>query len=213
MRHLACADRPDQAKNAEQRKHFADFAAKLPKMPLSLANSAGTLIGPDYHFDLVRPGVALYGGNPFARRPNPMKPVIGLYGRIAQIGEAHPGETVGYGAAVTLTRPTRYVTVSAGYADGYFRALGSTDAQAGARAYLDGRPIPILGRVSMDLIVFDVTDVPPDAVRRGGFVELFGPSFTADDAAALADTISYEILTSLGSRYTRIYLGADSGAS
>jgi alanine racemase len=210
MSHLACADTPDHPKNAEQRSRFTGFAAALPPTPLSLANSAGIFLGKDFRFDLVRPGIALYGGNPFVGLANPMQPAIRLYARIVQIGEAAAGETVGYGAALRLKRPTRYITAAVGYADGYFRALGSADARPGARAYLDDRPLPILGRVSMDLIVFDVTDLPPDSVRRGGFIELIGPNFTVDDAGALAGTMAYEILTNLGSRYTRLYLGAES---
>ena len=209
MSHLACADTPDHPKNRQQLAYFSALAAKLPARRRSLANSAGTLLSSNFHFDLVRPGIALYGGNPFAGRANPMEPVIRLYGRILQIGEARAGETVGYGAAQTLTRPTRYATVAVGYADGYLRALGSTDARPGAIGHIDGMAVPMLGRVSMDLTVFDITDLPPEKAQRGGFIELIGPQFTVDDAASLAGTIGYEILTSLGPRYTRIYLGAE----
>jgi alanine racemase len=205
--HLACADTPEHPKNAAQRAAFSSLAAQLPPARRSLANSAATLLGPDYAFDLVRPGIALYGGNPFAARANPMEPVIRLYGRIAQLGVAEAGETVGYGAARTLTRRTRYATVTAGYADGYFRALGSSGDHEGATAWLGEHALPILGRVSMDLIVFDITDVPENAAQRGGLVELIGERFTVDDAARLAGTIPYEVLTSLGSRYRRIYIG------
>jgi alanine racemase len=206
MSHLACADTPDHPKNEAQRLDFASFARSLPGTRLSLANSAGVFLGPDFRFDLVRPGIALCGGNPFAGRPNPMEAVVSLHGRIAQQGEAEPGETIGYGGALRLTRRTRYVTVATGYADGYVRLLGSSDSHAGARAYIGDLPLPILGRVSMDLIMFDVTDIPPELARRGGFVELIGPRFTVDDAAALGRTIGYEILTSLGPRFHRIYL-------
>jgi alanine racemase len=211
MSHLACADTPDHPKNAAQRRDFASIAGSLPPTRRSLANSAGVFLGPDFHFDLVRPGIALYGGNPLAGRPNPMQPVVSLYGRIAQLGEAEPGETIGYGGALRLTRRTRYATVSAGYADGYVRLLGSTDAHAGALAHIGDWPLPILGRVSMDLIMFDITDIPAGLARRGGFVELIGPRFTVDDAAALARTIGYEILTSLGPRYHRVYLSNTNG--
>lgn len=207
MSHLACADTPEHAKNAAQLAAFAGIAAQLPAAPRSLANSAGVFLGADYAFDLVRPGIALYGGNPFSARPNPMEPAVGVFGRIAQLGEAERGESVGYGAVRTLTRRTRYIAVTAGYADGYFRALGSSDGADGACAWLGEHRLPILGRVSMDLVVFDVTDVPAESVRRGGFVELIGKRFTADDAAALAGTISYEVLTSIGTRYHRLYTG------
>ena len=205
MSHLACADTPEHPKNSAQQREFNAFASLVPQTRLSLANSAGVFLDAEFHFDLVRPGVALYGGNPFSSRPNPMEPVISLHGRIAQTGKAEAGETIGYGAGLQLKRATRYVTVSAGYADGYFRLLGSSDAQAGALAYIGDHPLPILGRVSMDLIMFDVTDIPPELARRGGWVELIGPRFTVDNAAALAGTIGYEILTSLGRRYHRIY--------
>lgn len=205
--HLACADTPDNPKSRDQLAQFTAFAAGLPPMRRSLANSAGVLLGSGFHFDLVRPGIALYGGNPYAERANPMEPVVRLYGRILQVGEAAAGETVGYGAAHTLRRATRYATVAVGYADGYLRALGATDARPGAVGAIDGAAVPMLGRVSMDLTVFDVTDLPPETAQRGGFIELIGPQFTVDDAAALAGTIGYEILTGLGPRYTRVYLG------
>jgi alanine racemase len=211
MSHLACADTPAHPKNAAQRQDFATLAHTLPQTRLSLANSAGVFLGADFRFDLVRPGIALYGGNPFAGLPNPMEPVVSLYGRIAQIGEADAGETIGYGGALRLARRTRYVTVSSGYADGYFRLLGSSDAHAGALAHIGDRPLPILGRVSMDLIVFDITDIPPGLAQRGGFVELIGARFTVDNAAALAGTIGYEVLTSLGPRYHRIYISETYG--
>jgi alanine racemase len=211
MSHLACADTPDHPKNAAQLAAFRKLTSQLPAMRRSLANSAGIFLSSDYAFDLVRPGIALYGGNPFAQRPNPMEPVIRLFGRIAQSGEAERGETVGYGAARTLARRTRYIAVTVGYADGYVRALGSSDVADGAIAWLGDTPLPILGRVSMDLIVLDVTDIPAGRARRGGFVELIGPRFTIDEAARLAGTIGYEVLTSLGSRYARIYTGPENG--
>jgi alanine racemase len=207
MSHLACGDTPDNPKNEDQRTHFQSFIEKLPPARASLANSAGIFLGTPFHFDLVRPGIALYGGNPFSDRANPMEPVVHLYGRVAQTGKAKVGETVGYGAALKLKRDTRYATVAIGYADGFFRSLGSTDNRPGAVAYAGGQPAPVLGRVSMDLIVFDITDLPGNAVRRGGFLELIGRNFTVDDAAACAGTIAYEILTSLSRRCHRIYLG------
>ncbi|WP_088344107.1 MULTISPECIES: alanine racemase [Rhodomicrobium] len=211
MSHPASADTPSDAMNAEQLERLIAFAAELPGTPLSLANSAGIFIGPQFCLDLVRPGIALYGGNPFSDRENPMEPVVRVYGRILQTGEAEAGETVGYNGMLRLTRRTRYATVGVGYADGIFRALSSSDAQAGAPAYVDGEPLPILGRVSMDLSVFDVTGIAPGRIERGGFAELIGHHFTVDDAAALAGTIGYEILTSLGPRYHRIYFSGGTG--
>lgn len=212
MSHLACADEPDHAKNRGQLAAFRTLSAMLPCAPLSLANSAGIFLGPDYHGDLVRPGIALYGGNPFSAAPNPMRPVAYLYGRIAQIREAEAGETVGYGARRTLARRTRIATVPVGYADGYFRALGSSDAAEGAAAYLEDYRLPILGRVSMDLIAFDVTDVPERLAWRGAWIELLGARVTVDALAAKAGAIGYEVLTSLGARYERVYAeGMDGG--
>jgi alanine racemase len=211
MSHLACGDDASDPMNARQRATFLALASELPPARRSLAASGGIFLGPDFRLDLVRPGIALYGGNPFSTQSNPMEPVIRLFGRIAAIGEAEVEETVGYGATRMLTRRTRYATVSVGYADGYFRALGAPDRHEGGCAYIGEHRIPLLGRVSMDLIVFDVTDVPEAKLERGGFVELLGPRFTVEDAATRAGTINYEVLTSLGPRYHRIYIGAKSG--
>ncbi len=210
MSHLACGDTPDDPKNEAQRADFQAVLAALPNARGSLANSAGVFMGKPYHFDLVRPGVALYGGNPFSDRANPMEPVVRLYGRVVHTGWAAAGETVGYGGALTLSRDTRYATVAIGYADGYFRALGSSDYRPGAVAFAEGRAAHILGRVSMDLTVFDITDMPEGAVRRGGFLELIGERFTVDDAGRAAGTMAYEILTSLSARCHRIYSGGGS---
>lgn len=209
--HLACADTPEHPMNGAQRAAFEGIRAQLPRMRSSLANSAGCFLGPAYGLDLVRPGIALYGGNPFADRPNPVEPVLRLQARIIQMGEAERGESIGYGAARTLARRTRYAVVAAGYADGYVRALGSTDAAGGATGWIGDHALPILGRVSMDLIVFDVTDLPEGIAERGGLVELIGERFTLDDLAARASTIPYEMLTSLGRRYRRVYTGLDDG--
>lgn len=208
MSHLACADTPDHPKNAEQRAAFDALRARLPKAPASLANSAGVLLGAAYHYDMVRPGIGLYGGNPRAAGPNPMRPVAGLEARIAQIRLAQAGESVGYGAARTLAGPTKIATLSVGYADGFMRLLGSSDTRAGAVAYVGDHAAPVLGRVSMDLITIDVTDVPDALLGRGAPVELIGGHVTVDDLAAVAGTIGYEILTSLGRRYERRYVGA-----
>jgi alanine racemase len=211
MSHLACADTPDRPKTRAQRDLFTHFTGQLPGLRRSLANSAGCFLGADYAFDLARPGIALYGGNPFSDRANPMEPVIRLQGRIAQLGEAERDETIGYGAARTLKRRTRYATVTTGYADGYFRWLGSSDAQDGAVARFGGYELPILGRVSMDLIVFDITDLPEGMAKRGDLIDLIDGGYTIDDLAAHAGTIPYEVLTSLGRRYQRIYTGLRNG--
>ncbi|GBF25212.1 alanine racemase, biosynthetic [bacterium MnTg02] len=208
MSHLACADAPDHPKNRQQLKLFETLRKLLPKATASLANSAGIFHGPDYLFDLVRPGIALYGGEAVLDRPNPMNPVIRLEGRIAQIREAQAGETVGYGAGHHLSRDTRIATVPVGYADGFIRLLGASDEHPGLTAYIGDHPAPLLGRVSMDLITIDVTDIPSEHTLRGTFVELIGPHVTIDDIATRAQTIGYEVPTSLGRRYHRVYKGA-----
>ncbi len=204
--HLVCGDEPSHGKNEEQLARFEELTSLFPGVPRSLANSAGVFLGPRFHFELTRPGIALYGGRPASTGPNPMEPVLWLFGRIAEVSFAGAGQTVGYNATQTLKRRTRIATVTAGYADGYFRALSSSDAREGPPAFAGAHRLPLLGRVSMDLITFDATDAPEEAVRRGGFVELLGERVTVDDLASLAGTIGYEVLTSLGQRYHRVYV-------
>lgn len=206
MSHLACADDQSHPKNKMQRALFDTLRARLPKALASLANSAGILLGSDYAYDLVRPGIALYGGHPQRRGENPFRPVVHLMGRILQVRETDAGETVGYGATRTLRRPSRIAVVSAGYADGVFRALSTQDGEEGLVAYLGTYPVPILGRVSMDLITVDVTDVPETDARRGAWVQLLGPDVSAHEFALHAGTIDYEVLTSLGQRAARRYI-------
>ncbi len=205
MSHLACADTPVHPLNRTQLAAFREARALFPGVPASLANSAGVFLGDDYRFDLVRPGIALYGGAAVADVPNPMRPVVTLEARILQVRDARPGETVGYGATETLGRASRLAILAAGYADGYPRHAGSTDARPGARAFLRGRSAPLVGRVSMDLIAIDVTEVP--GARRGDWAELFGPNIPVDEVAERAGTIGYELLTRLGHRYHRTYRG------
>jgi alanine racemase len=207
MSHLACADDPAHGKNAEQRSLFDRLRAQLPQAPVSLANSAGILLGPDYAHDLVRPGIALYGGHPQRQGENPFAAVVHLKGRILQIRNAPAGETIGYGATRTLQRPSRMAVVGVGYADGIFRALSAKDGEEGFVAYVGDHAAPILGRVSMDLITVDVTDVPEAVSGRGGWVELLGPNVSAHDVATHAGTIDYEVLTNLGRRAMRRYIG------
>jgi alanine racemase len=196
LSHYACADEPQHPMNARQRAQFTRLTQDLG-LPRSLANTGGILLGADSHFDLTRPGIGLYGGLPFAGA----KPAVTLHLPILQVRDLAPGETVGYGATWTATRPSRIATLSGGYADGLPRALSGR-----ARAFLDGQPLPFAGRVSMDLIGLDVTDCPHAA--PGVMVELLGPHQTVDELAQVAGTIGYELLTSLGRRYTRRYTGA-----
>jgi alanine racemase len=210
MSHLAKADEPDDPLNELQRRRFDELRRLLPPTPASLANSGGAFLSKAFHFDQVRPGIGLYGGNPFLRQPNPFKPVVRLEGRVLQVKRVAAGETVGYGGSWRADRPSLIAVVAAGYADGYFRACsfpGSTDR---AKVLVCGSYAPVVGRVSMDMITVDVTDVPAQAIARGAMVELLGETITVDELAGWAGTIGYEILTRLGSRYPRLYSVFDS---
>jgi alanine racemase len=200
MSHLACADAPDHPLNQRQRARFAAAAAHLPGVPASLAASSGIFLGPSYHFDLVRPGAALYGVNPLPGRPNPLRRIVRLSAKIVQIRQIDSGESVGYGAAHVMQAPGRAAIVGVGYADGWLRSLSHRGC-----GYLAGTRIPVLGRVSMDLVTFDVSAVPEGLAHPGATIELLGDNYGVDDAAADAGTIGYEILTALGPRYHRIY--------
>ena len=199
MTHLVSAECPQDDINQRQRQRFAAARARLPPAPFSFANSSGLFLGPDFHSDLGRPGAALYGINPTPGRPNPMRPVVRLRARVLQLRELQAGDTVGYNAQWTATRPSRIAVVSVGYADGFHRALSHQ-----AVAYFDDQPVPLVGRVSMDLSTFDATAVP--GLQTGDWLDLIGPHMTADDLAQKAGTNGYEILTSLGRRYQRHYL-------
>ena len=199
MSHLACADEPAHPLNAEQAARFARACAGLPRLPRSFANSSGLFLGADYASDLARPGCALYGINPTPGAPNPMLPVIRLEAPILQIRDIPAGASVGYGASFVAARPSRIATIAVGYADGYLRCLSGQ----GVAAYRD-MILPMVGRVSMDLITLDVTDAP--GIAPGDVLQLIGGAAPSpDDLAARAGTIGYEILTSLGDRYRRAY--------
>jgi alanine racemase len=200
MSHLACADDPGHKMNPAQRARFAAMAARLPGLAASLAASSGIFLGPEYHFGLVRPGAALYGVNPRPGYPNPLRQVVRLQAKIVQIRQIDRGETVGYGAAHVMAGPGRIATVAVGYADGWLRSL----SQRGF-GWLAGTRVSLIGRVSMDLMTFDVSAVDPALARPGAMIELLGENYTVDDAAKDAGTIGYEILTALGTRYHRIY--------
>jgi alanine racemase len=204
MSHLATADTPHHPLNRKQLSAFRAVRTLLPGIPASLANSAGILLGTDYHFDLVRPGIALYGGAAIAGVASTTRPVVTAEARILQIREVKAGETVGYGATETVKQHSRIAVLAVGYADGYHRLAGSSDDQPGARVYLRGRNAPLVGRVSMDLIAVDVTGVA--GAERGDWVELMGPNVPVDEVAHHAGTIGYELLTGLGHRYARTYV-------
>lgn len=206
MSHLACADEQGHPMNPAQRTSFDTLRAKLPQAPASLANSGGVFLGPDYHYDLVRPGIALYGGRALQDRPNPMQWVVRLQARILQVRELSAGEPIGYGATFRVERPSRVATLACGYADGFLRALSGTAGKPGPVGFIGDHPVPVVGRVSMDLITVDVTDVPRELAQRGAWVEVMGARTTIDDLTDRAGTIGYELLTRLGRRVHRVYL-------
>ncbi|POF28807.1 alanine racemase [Roseibium marinum] len=205
MSHLACGSTPAHPMNRRQLDLFREVTAPFPRISRSLANSAGILMGPDYHFDLARPGIALYGGQAIENKANPMRPVAKVEARIMLVRDVPEGDTIGYGARQRATRPLRNAVVAAGYADGLLRRASSTDERPGGFAMIGGYRAPILGRISMDMITLDVTDVPQELLKRGALVEMLGPSVAASDLAAYAETIDYEYLTSLGRRFERVY--------
>ena len=205
MSHLACADTPEHALNSRQIAAFRDLRFLFRGTPTSLANSSGIFLGPSTHCDVVRPGGALYGVNPTPTKQNLMDPVITLKARIVAVRDLARGATVGYGAAWTASRATRIAVVSAGYADGYLRAAGG--AKSAAQAIIAGRRCALVGRISMDLMAFDVTGLPDEWVRRGTFATLIGDGITVDQIAEASGTIGYEVLAGLGRRYHREWVG------
>ena len=207
MSHLACAEALNHPLNAKQLATFREIVSLFTGVPASLSNSSGIFLSPQFQFDLVRPGAALYGINPTPEADNPMQPVVDLKARIVRIRNVERGDSVGYGGTWTARRPTRLAIVSAGYADGYFRAAGSNDGTRGAEVVIAGKRCPIAGRVSMDLIAVDITDLEKNAVRRGHMATLIGEGITVDELAHHFGTIGYEVLTSLGPRYARVYKG------
>lgn len=215
LSHLACGDEPMHPMNRMQLDRFRAATKAFDGVEASLANSAGIFLGDEFHFDLTRPGISLYGGAAVNDEPNPMKPVVKAEARILQVRDAKIGEGVSYGAAATLTRDSRIAVVAIGYADGYLRSLSGAGVPlrqtgiSGASGYLHGRPVPLIGRVTMDLTHFDVTDLPQGTVRAGDFIELFGPNMPIEKVAKAGGTIDYVLLTSLGPRYRRDYIDAN----
>jgi len=211
MTHFACADDVGHAKTTLQMERLRQASALLPDVPLSCANSAATLQMDGLEGALIRPGVALYGAEALNDVANPMRPVVTLEGRVCQLRTAKAGEAVGYGATETLKRDTKLAYVSVGYADGYLRAASNSGVPMrfvapGAKAAFQGAELDGVGRISMDLAAFDVTDLPPQSIKTGDWIELFGPSVPVDDVARAAGTIGYELLTGLSRRAHRVYL-------
>jgi alanine racemase len=209
MTHLVSSEISDDPLNKEQCRRFAAACAGLPAAPRSLANSSGIFLGPEWGSDLARPGAALYGINPTPGAANPMHLAVRLRARVLAVRDLAAGETVGYNATWSapgpspeaVARPSRVATAAIGYADGWHRAQSNRGA-----AVFDGRPVPLVGRVSMDLTTFDVTDHP--GVVPGAWLELVGPGRTPDDVAEAGGTNGYEVLTSLGRRFHRLYRSA-----
>lgn len=200
MSHLAVADEPEHPGNALQLASFKRAIRRLPAAPRSLANSAGIFLGSAYHFDLCRPGAALFGLAASPRMP-PLKPVVSVYGRVVQIRSITRGAMVGYGWTFRARRDMRVATIAVGYADGFLRFASNRGA-----VWLGDHRLGVVGRVSMDSLTVDATDVPPDSIKTGSYVEIVGPHQSAEELAKDAGTINYEILTSLGSRYRRVYV-------
>ena len=208
MSHLACSDDEANPMNVRQLTLYKALIDGFPwpdgaKPTLGMAASSACFLGTDYHFDLVRPGAALYGLEPMIGRPNPMRPVVGLQGKILQIRDVDLGMTVGYGATHQFRGRSRLAVIGLGYADGIFRSLGNRGA-----VFVAGERAPIVGRISMDLMTADIGHLPSSLCQAGDPVEIIGPHQSVDDLARDAGTIGYEILTALGSRYQRRYLAA-----
>ncbi len=207
MSHLACADTPNHEKNRTQLALFGSVLSQFPGIPASLANSAGLMTGRDYHFQMVRPGIALYGGRAVNGRKNPMQPVVTLHVPILQVTEGRTGETVGYGATYALNRNSKLAVLGYGYADGFFRSLSGTNQRPGGKVFIRGKLCPVVGKISMDLTIVDVTELGSDLPMPGEGAEVMGPNVLVDDQADAAGTIGYELLTNLKGRYNRIYVG------
>lgn len=201
MSHLACADEPQHPMNIEQLQSFKAITQHFQDIPATLANSAGILLGSEYHFQLTRPGIALYGANPSsAAGDNPMQPVVGLYAEILQTRQIKSSESVSYGASFIANKDMQIATLSIGYADGLpWQIANNWDC------YIEGYKAPLLGRVTMDLIMIDVSMVPEELCKPGCAVEVLGARGTIDDMARIAKTIPYDILTKLGRRLKRVY--------
>lgn len=210
MSHLACADDPAHPMNQAQRSAFESARTRLPDSPASLAASDGLMLGPEYHYDLVRPGYALYGGQAAQRSRAPVSPVVTVKARVLQVREVPAGATVGYSATYTARTLRRIATVAAGYADGFARGTGvSLDegtGRPGGAVSIRGVRAPVVGRVSMDLITVDVTDVPGSPIACGEWAILIGQGLSLEDVGAGAGTIGYEVLTRLGRRFYRLYV-------
>lgn len=200
MSHLACGDQPRDIMNEKQLSVFLNAKKEFPNVKASLANSAGVFLGQSYHLDMVRPGIALYGSGSGSIPSKPLKQVIKLYSRILQIRTLSTGASVGYGASYRVSKATRVATVGLGYADGYLRSLSNC-----SWVFFNGLRLPVIGRISMDYITIDITQIASEKIKTGDFIEIIGDKFTLDDLATVANTVPHELLTRLGTRHHRIY--------
>lgn len=207
MSHFVCAQWPNDPRNARQIEAFEMARRHFPGVPASLCNSSGVFLPQRPHFDLLRPGYALYGGNPTPLAANPMRPVARLTAPILAVRPIASGESVGYDGIWTARRPTRLATIGVGYGDGLPVSASGESGRSAGEAIVGGVRCPFVGRVSMDFVVLDVTDAPEEATQRGATVELLGDAIGVDELAARSGTIGYEILTRLGRRYERRYVG------
>jgi alanine racemase len=206
LTHLACADEPEHPLNRRQLELFAELRSLWPDAKTSIGNSAGMLLGGDFRSDLARVGLALLGGNPFLDRAVDFEPVVTVRARVLQVREIGPGETVGYGASFVAEKPMRIAVVGLGYADGYLRSLSNRGV-----AEVAGQRVPVVGRVSMDLVNLDISSLDPGSVAQGDWATMIGGGISLEELAALGGTINYELLTALGPRLQRIYLEGDDG--
>jgi len=204
LSHLTVSEITDHPNNAEQLAAFQKVLNHMPPAKASFANSAAIFLDPEYNFDMTRPGVPLYGGKPKPAQPNPMAQVVRLQAKILQVRTIDTPQTVGYGATHRAQGLERIATVSLGYADGYHRSLSNSGV-----AYIGEHKARVVGRVSMDLITLDVSTVPENLCRVRRRVDMIGPNNPVDDGAERAGTVGYEILTSLGSRFHRVYVGEE----
>jgi alanine racemase len=205
MSHLACADRPNHPLNDQQIRQFREIRSLFRGIASSLANSSGIFLDSSTYCDVVRPGVALFGGNPTPGRPNPMQPVVDLESRILQVRQVPRGASVGYGATWTAKRDSRVAVIAAGYADGIMRSPTPGEGAAKREVIIAGKRCPMIGRISMDLAAVDVTELPANAVRRDQMATLIGEGLGIDEVAAQCGTIGYEVLTNLGRRFHRVW--------
>ena len=205
LTHLACADDSQNKMNSQQLEKFASMRTQIPDVPASMCNSAGIFLGPSYHFEVARPGISIYGAEAVSTAKKFIQAVVTLEARILQVRRVKKGEAIGYGSTRVLERNSRIATLSCGYADGYMRLIGSSKKKSHPYVMCDGFHSPLMGRVSMDQIQIDVTDLPEEICHRGKMVELFGKNISIDDVASWAGTIGHELLVNIGSRLHKTY--------